>query len=78
MAFNIRFNMKAFVNIDIKLLTTDNKHVILIKGHEKMVDDGNVPCINMKWMRIVDIGTQFILSGGICEQTNGYWSINIL
>lgn len=76
--FSIRFNMKAFVNIDVKLLTPDNKHVILIKGHGEMLDDGTGPCINMKWMGIVNIGTQFILSGGIGEHTNGYWSINIL
>ena len=77
-AFSIKFNIKAFVSIDIKLLTPENKHVILIKGYNKMVDDGDGPCINMKWTGPVDIGTQFIISGGVDEHTHGYWCINSL
>jgi hypothetical protein len=76
--FSIRFNLKAFVNVDVKLLIQDNKHVLLIKGYEKMVDNDQGPCINMKWIGIVDIGTTFILGGDIDIHTNGYWYVSIL
>ena len=76
-AFSIKFNIKAFVSIDIKLLTPENKHVILIKGYNRMVDNGDGPCINLKWIGAVDIGTQFSISGGN-EHTYGYWYINSL
>lgn len=76
--FNIKFNSRVFVSIEVKLLTPDNKHVLLIRGYETMVDNGTGPCINMKWIGPVEAGSNFILSGGVGSSTNGYWMITIL
>jgi len=76
-AFRIQFKIAVFVTIDVKILTPDGKTVLLIKNVDEMVDMGKGPCINLKWVGCVKVGTEFFLSGEINNNTNGYWYIVI-
>ena len=75
---DIKFNTSAFVNIQIKLLTTSSTTGLLFRFPDLMLDSQNGPCINLNWIGCVNNGDKFMLSGPIDVHTNGYWYISIL
>lgn len=75
--FDILFNTHAFVNIQIKLMTSSSTPGWLFKFPDYMLDTGNGPCINLQWVGYVHQGDKFVLSGPIDTSTDGYWYITI-
>lgn len=77
-AFGIRFHINAFVRIEIKIYTIDTKSVMLTDHSNRIIDIGNGPCINLKWIGYINYGTNFFIIGGVDQTTDGYWNINII
>ncbi|CAH6419390.1 Hypothetical protein HVR_LOCUS595 [uncultured virus] len=76
--FDIRFKIKAFVDIQVKLITPSPATGWLFRFPDSMLDSQNGPCINLRWIGLVNKDDRFILSGPIDVCTNGYWFITIL
>jgi hypothetical protein len=77
-AFSVIFHVNAFVRIEIKLYTYDNKAIMLMDFNDKMIDIGYGPCTNLLWTGYVNSGTRLFIAGSVDNTTEGYWNINVI
>ena len=76
--FDIKFNINAFVDINIKLMGSIKEPILLYKDLSQVVDCGIGPYINLRWIGPVTNDTHFHISPTVEPQYDGYWHISII